>query len=182
MAKKSSSNYTSLANHFLVAMPSLEDVNFSKSVVYIYEHNEEGAMGLVINKPLTMQLNDVLKHLNISTQLPAVATQPVMMGGPIGQEHGFVLYEEDSELFLSSSKEMLVAIANGDGPQRYIVTLGYAGWQIGQIEQELQHNHWLIVPCEIDILFATPCAERWRATAQLISVDIERMSRFIGHA
>ena len=182
MAKKTPSNSTSLANHFLVALPSLEDANFSKAVIYIYEHNEEGAMGLIINKPLTMHLSDVLDHLNITTKLKEVATQQVMMGGPVGQEHGFVLYEEDSELFLSSSKETLVTIANGQGPQHYVVTLGYAGWQTGQLELELQRNDWLIVPCEISILFGTPVEERWRATAKIIGVDIERMSDKVGHA
>ena len=183
MDKQESTTYTSLANHFLVALPSLEDPNFSKSVVYIYEHNEEGAMGLIINKPLTMQLQDVLQHLDIDTPSSSVGEQAVMMGGPIGQEHGFVLYEEDSEIFLSSSKETLVAIAKGEGPKHYIVTLGYAGWQSGQIEQELQRNDWLIVPCEnSNILFNTPIDERWRATAKIIGVDIERISNQTGHA
>ena len=182
MAKKVPSHYTSLANHFLVALPSLEDSNFSKAVVYIYEHNEEGAMGLIINKPLAMQLNDVLQHLNITTQSQEVASQSVMMGGPVGQEHGFVLYEEDTELFLSSSKETLTAIANHEGPKRYLVSLGYSGWQTGQLELELQRNDWLIVPCENSILFDTPAEERWRATAKIIGVDIERMSAQVGHA
>jgi putative transcriptional regulator len=182
MAKTSPSHYTSLGNHFLVALPSLEDTNFSKAVVYIYEHNEEGAMGLIINKPLAMQLNEVLQHLNIATDLTEVANRSVMMGGPVGQEHGFVLYEEDTELFLSSSKETLSAIASNQGPQNYLVSLGYSGWQAGQLELELQRNDWLIVPCENSILFNTPIEDRWRATAKIIGVDIERMSAQVGHA
>ena len=182
MAKKTSSTYTSLANHFLVALPSLEDSNFSKAVVYIYEHNEEGALGLIINKPLTMQLNDVFQHLNITTQSTSLGNQTVMMGGPVGQEHGFVLYEEDSEVFLSSSKETLIAIAHNEGPERYLVSLGYSGWQSGQIEEELQRNDWLIVPCENQILFITPIEDRWQATAKIIGVDIQRMSNQVGHA
>lgn len=174
--------YNSLANHFLVALPSMDDPNFSKSVVYIYEHNEEGAMGLIINKPLTMQLKDVLEHLNISTDLEKVGSQQVIMGGPIGQEHGFVLYEEEDELYLSSSKETLISIAHDEGPKNYIVTLGYAGWQSGQLELELQRNDWLIVPCESQILFDTPAEERWQATALLIGVDILKMSSQVGHA
>jgi putative transcriptional regulator len=173
---------SSLADHFLVALPSMEDTNFSKSVVYIYEHNEEGAMGLIINKPLTMLLKDVLQHLNISTELEKIATQHVMMGGPIGQEHGFVLYEEDSDIYLSSSKETLIAIAHDEGPKNYLVTLGYAGWQSGQLELELQRNDWLIVPGDNKILFDTPIEERWRATALLIGVDILKMSSQTGHA
>lgn len=183
MAKKPSSGYTSLAHHFLVALPGQDDPNFSKAVVYIYEHNEDGAMGLVINKPLTMHLDDVLQHLNITAKSKTVATQAVMMGGPIGQEHGFVLYEEDGDVFLSSSKETLVEIANDKGPEHYLVALGYAGWQAGQLEIELQHNHyWLIVPGENSILFEMPVEERWRATARMIGVDIERMSTHTGHA
>lgn len=182
MAKKASATYSFLAHHFLVALPTLEDPNFSKAVVYVYEHNEEGAMGLIINKPLAMQLNDVLQHLNIQTNLPAVAQHPVMMGGPVGQEHGFVLYEEDGEVFLSSSKETLISIANNDGPENYLVSLGYAGWQAGQLEVELQRNDWLIVPSDIKILFHTPLEERWRATAQIIGVDIQRISGQVGHA
>lgn len=174
--------YSSLANHFLVALPSMDDANFSKSVVYIYEHNEEGAMGLVINKPLTMQLKDVLQHLDISTELKKVGSQPVMMGGPIGQEHGFVLYEEEGEIYLSSSKETLISIAHAEGPKRYIVSLGYAGWQAGQLELELQRNDWLIVPCESQILFDTPVEQRWQATAALLGVDILKMSDHVGHA
>jgi putative transcriptional regulator len=174
--------YTSLANHFLVALPSLEDINFSKAVVYIYEHNEEGAMGLIVNKPLNMVLNDVLQHLDIQTALSAVADQPVMMGGPVGQEHGFVLYEEKNRITLSSSKDMLVRIAKGDGPLRYLVTLGYAGWQSGQIEEELQLNNWIIVPGDADVLFNTPAEDRWHAIAKIIGIDIDRISGLMGHA
>ncbi len=182
MGKKSSPNKTSLAHHFLVAFPTLDDPNFSKSVVYIYEHNEEGAMGLIINKPLNMQLSDVLQHLNITTGSSVVSTQPVMMGGPIGQEHGFVLYDEDHEVFLSSSKETLIAIADSKGPDRYIVTLGYAGWQAGQLEQELQENDWLITHYDASILFETPSEKRWHAAAKLIGIDIEQISHQTGHA
>lgn len=182
MTKKTSPTYSSLANHFLVALPNLDDPNFSRAVVYIYEHNEEGAMGLIINKPLNMQLHDVLQHLNINTKLPEVLNQPVMMGGPVGQEHGFVLYEEEDEIFLSSSKETLIAIAQNKGPKHFLVTLGYAGWQGGQLELELQRNDWLIVPLEKHILFNTTADERWQATAKIIGVDIERMSRQVGHA
>ncbi|MBS0352143.1 MAG: YqgE/AlgH family protein [Proteobacteria bacterium] len=182
MQKKTSRTFTSLANHFLVALPSLEDPNFSKAVVYIYEHNEEGALGLIINKPLSMQLNDVLKHLNINTQSEQVGSQIVMMGGPVGQEHGFVLYEESAEIYLSSSKETLVAIAEEKGPNQYLVTLGYSGWQAGQIEEELQRNDWLIVPSDNKILFNTPIDQRWETTAKIIGVDIVRMSNQTGHA
>ncbi len=176
MAKKASPNKTSLAHHFLVALPSLEDPSFSKSVIYLYEHNEEGAMGLIINKPLNMQLKEVLQHLNIPTALEEVATHSVLMGGPVSQEHGFVLYEEGSELFLSSSKDTLIDIANGRGSKQYLITLGYAGWQTGQLEIELQRNDWLIIQYEREILFSIPSDKRWQAAAQLIGV-ISKKSR-----
>lgn len=182
MAKKASLSKTSLAHHFLVALPSLEDPSFSKSVIYLYEHNEEGAMGLIINKPLNMQLKEVLQHLNISTNLDEVAAHPVMMGGPVSQEHGFVLYEEDNELFLSSSKDTLIDIANGRGSKQYLITLGYAGWQTGQLEAELQRNDWLIIQYEREIVFSVPSDKRWQAAAQLIGVDIEKISGQSGHA
>lgn len=183
MDKKDSSNYTSLANHFLVALPTLDDPNFFRAVVYIYEHNEEGAMGLIVNKPLEMEVQDVLQHLHIQTKILEVSKQAVMMGGPIGQEHGFVLYEEEGEIFLSSSKETLITIAKGEGPQHYLITLGYSGWQSGQVEQELQRNDWLIVPCEDpNLLFETPVEDRWRVIAKIIGVDIDRISGQTGHA
>lgn len=182
MAKKTSPSKTSLAHHFLVALPTLEDPNFSKAVVYVYEHNEEGAMGLIINKPMNMQLHDVLHHLNIKTESLNVSNQPVMMGGPLGQEHGFVLYDEDQEIYLSSSKETLVAIAKDTGPERYLVTLGYSGWQAGQLELELQHNDWLITHYASEVMFETAAENRWEAAARLIGVDIVRMSHQTGHA
>ncbi len=182
MAKKASVSKTSLAHHFLVALPSLDDPSFSKSVIYLYEHNEEGAMGLIINKPLNMQLREVLQHLNIPTALETVAAHPVMMGGPVSQEHGFVLYEEASELFLSSSKDTLIDIANNRGPAQFLITLGYAGWQTGQLEVELQRNDWLIIRYEREILFTVPSEKRWQAAAKLIGVDIERISGHSGNA
>lgn len=182
MVKKKSPPYPSLAHHFLVALPSLEDPTFSKAVVYVYEHNQEGAMGLIINKPLSITLNSVLQHLNITTTLEKVSSQPVMMGGPIGQEHGFVLYDEADEVFLSSSKETLADIANEKGPERYLVTLGYSGWQAGQLEIELQRNDWLIAPYRSSILFGTPIEGRWQAAARLIGVDIFSVSHQVGHA
>lgn len=182
MVKNISPHHSSLANHFLVAFPSLDDPHFNKAVVYIHEHNEQGAMGLIINKPLPMQLAEVLQHLDITAESEAVLSQSVLMGGPVGQEHGFVLYEKNSALCLSSSKETLVAIAHNRGPERYVITLGYAGWQAGQLESELQYNHWLIVPFHMNILFDTPIEDRWQATAYIIGVDIERISNKTGHA
>lgn len=188
----------SYAHHFLVAYPNLLDPNFFQSVVYLYEHNEEGAMGLVINKPLKMKLKEVFDHLEIQIEDEDLASRSVMMGGPIGQEHGFVLFKpeeevlprkmkkkpkiETDEVFLSSSKETLVTIASGKGPSDFIITLGYAGWENGQLEEELQHNDWLIAPFDPSIIFDTPVERRWRQAAALIGVDVDHLSGHTGHA
>ena len=176
-----------LANHFLVAMPSLVDFNFAKSVIYIYEHNEEGALGMIINKSLQIDLGNVLQHLNIEISHPEITHFPVLMGGPVGQEHGFIIYEQPdpedgAEILVSASKEMLQDIAKGRGPDNFIITLGYSGWDAGQIEKEIARNDWLIVPYNHDILFNTPLDKRWSTTASLIGVDINHISDQVGHA
>lgn len=176
-----------LQNHFLVAMPQLLDFNFSKSVIYIYEHNAEGALGMIINKPLQINLGNVLEHLDIQVKDSAVSSRPVLMGGPVGQEHGFIIFNQpsgknESEVLVSASKDMLREIANGKGPIDFIITLGYSGWEAGQLEQEIARNDWLVVPFNHDILFNTPLEKRWQATAALMGIDIHRLSNQVGHA
>ena len=178
-----------LTNHFLVAMPMLTDFNFSKSVVYLYEHTKEGALGMIINKPSQINLGNVLEHLNISVAQPQIATTPVLMGGPVGQEHGFILFERKTEasqtgieISVSASKEMLKDIANDQGPEHFLVTLGYSGWDAGQLEEEIARNDWLVVPFDHKILFETPLEKRWELTAALIGIDIKRLSGHVGHA
>lgn len=179
----SSENYK---DKFLIAMPSLNDPNFTKSVIYLYEHNEDGAMGLIINKPLHINLGNVLRHLDIEITDRTVETHPVLMGGPIGQEHGFVIHdnpeEDEYEIEISASKETLTDIAQGNGPGNFLVALGYAGWSSGQIESEIQRNDWLVAPFDINILFSTPIENRWHAAAKLIGVDLSQLSDQIGHA
>lgn len=174
-------------NHFLVAMPRLNDFNFSKSVIYLYEHNKEGALGMIINKPLQINLGNVLEHLNIKERESKITELPVLMGGPVGQEHGFIIFEETStpqgaEVMVSASKGMLHDIALGKGPTDFIVTLGYSGWEAGQLELEIARNDWLIAPFNHDILFKTPIEKRWQATAALIGIDIHHLSDQVGHA
>lgn len=163
-------------------MPSLSDQNFSKSVIYLYEHTSEGAMGLVINKPLHINLGSVLRHLKIKITEDIIETHPVLMGGPVGQEHGFVLHESNNDIVISASKEMLRSIAIGKGPVNFLIALGYTGWGAGQLEQELNHNDWLIAPFDATILFNTPLEDRWRNAARLIGIDINNLSDQIGHA
>jgi putative transcriptional regulator len=173
-----------LAQHFLVAMPTLNDPTFKKSVVYVYEHNEKGAMGMVINKPMQINLGNILKHLGIDSIKDDVITLPVLMGGPVGQEHGFILYQaakkKQKSIEITASKDMLERIATGKGPNDFLVTLGYAGWTSGQIEQEVARNDWLIVPADPTILFTTPIGQRWQGAAQLIGVDINQISSLTG--
>lgn len=163
-------------------MPSLSDQNFSKSVIYLYEHTPEGAMGLVINKPLHINLGNVLKHLKIKVTKKSIETRPVLMGGPVGQEHGFVLHKTKNNILISASKEMLTNIATGKGPKHFLITLGYTGWGAGQLEKELNHNDWLIAPFNAEIIFDTPLENRWHKAAQLIGIDINRLSDQVGHA
>ncbi|WP_423063225.1 YqgE/AlgH family protein [Candidiatus Paracoxiella cheracis] len=178
-----------LTNHFLVAMPNLVDLNFTRAVVYLYEHTKDGALGMIINQPLQINLGSVLNHLDISVTKTELADYPVFMGGPVGQEHGFIIYDQEAkgpndakELLVSASKEMLQEIAAGKGPNDFIITLGYSGWESGQLEREIARNDWLIVPYNRDILFKTPIEKRWQDTAALIGVDILHLSDQVGHA
>lgn len=176
-----------LKHHFLVAMPRLKDPNFQKSVIYLHEHNKEGAMGLVINKPLQINLGNVLRHLNIKITDDSIELHSVMMGGPVRQEHGFVIYstlskEVSQEIDISSSKSMLQKIAQGQGPKEFLITLGYAGWGSGQLEYEINRNDWLIAPFNKKLLFSTPNDKRWQAAAALLGVDINQLSGQVGHA
>lgn len=173
-------------HQFLIAMPSLMDANFTKSVIYLYEHSHEGAMGLVINKPMDVTLGNVLQHLDIQVKSPSVENLPVLMGGPIGQEHGFVIHDihgkqEDDQIIISSSKEILKSIANGQGPENFLVTLGYAGWQPGQLENEIRRNDWLVAPFAEEILFTTPLDRRWNKATELLGIDITQLSDQVGH-
>lgn len=180
-----------LGNHFLVAMPSLRDPNFYQSVVYVCEHNAGSALGLVINRPSSVVLGDILKQLSISVDNPSLAQRPVFQGGPVQTDRGFVIHEPvgtwDSTLKLgtlgvTTSRDVLAALARGQGPGRSFVALGYAGWGAGQLETELAANSWLSTPADERIIFETPVAERWQAAARLIGVDIAMLSGDAGHA
>lgn len=177
-----------LSNYFLVAMPQLNDFNFTQSVVYISEYNDQGALGIIINKPLQqLTLSNVLEHLNIKLTVSDLGELPVLMGGPINQENGFILYEKQDknqqvQLSVSTSKEKLEDIANSRGPDNFIVALGYSGWEAGQLEEEISRNNWLIVPYNRIILFETPLKQRWQKAASLMGIDINRLSDQVGHA
>jgi putative transcriptional regulator len=191
---------TDLSHHFLVAMPMLNDPNFKQAVIYVCEHNTEGAMGIIINKPLQINLGNVLRHLNIEVTNLAADTHSVFMGGPIGQEHGFIIHneaeylsesakleiqtshEETPELVISSSKDTLQAIAHGKGPAQFIVALGYTGWEAGQLEQEISDNTWLVAPYGENLLFTAPIELRWQLAAASLGINIHQITTHIGHA
>ncbi len=181
-----------LTNHFLIAMPGLADPNFYHTVTYICEHNGSGALGIVINRPLTTTLGEIFDHLKIQTKAPAIAQQVVYLGGPVQPERGFIVHRPlgdwdatlkiTDDIGVSSSRDILAAIAEGTGPQRSLIALGYAGWGAGQLEQEMVQNAWLSGPADERILFALPVEQRWSAAAQLLGVDLNLLSSDAGHA
>ena len=182
----------SLTNHFLIAMPGLEDPNFSRTVTYVCEHSEQGTMGIVVNRPMELQLGSMLEQLDIQVNSPGTASQPIYIGGPVQTDRGFVLHNGpqtwDSTLRITegisvtTSRDILEAIALGEGPAATLIALGYAGWSSGQLEHEMVANSWLSGPANDEILFQTPSGERWQAAARLLGVDMNLLSGEAGHA
>lgn len=182
---------TNLTGQFLIAMPALNDPNFHQTVTYLCMHNEDGAMGIVINRPLNMDLREVLEHMNIPVTVPEAGDMPVYHGGPVEPERGFVLHTlsqrwdstlpVEDNVGITTSRDILQAIAQGNGPQHVLVALGYAGWGAGQLEQELADNAWLNGPVDSSILFDLPLEERWRAAAAHMGVDLTLLSGEAGH-
>ena len=182
----------SLKNCMLVAMPSLTDPFFKQAVIYIFEHSKDGAMGMVINKPSEMMLGSIFEHLNILVDDPDVLKYPVLRGGPVASEHGFILHRESElghgilaneqhNIIISASKEDLITIPQNHY-NKIIVTLGYTGWGSGQLEEELSENSWIVVPFDKQIIFDIPYHERWRAAAKLVGVDLDKLVGVVGHA
>lgn len=162
-----------LQNHFLVAMPALNDSFFYRSVVYLCEHDQNGAMGLIVNRPTKVMLEELLSHLKINNNSQYIKDTPVLFGGPVQKGQGMVIHDQcntswksslklSDNMFLTTSTDILEAIGTEQGPKHSLVTLGYAGWRAGQLEQELAENSWLTVPANEDLLFGTPAEERWR--------------------
>lgn len=183
---------TYLDHHFLIAMPSLADGNFSRGVTFVCQHTDEGAMGLLVNRLSPLRLADVLEQMRLGTDIEAVAQAPVFIGGPVQPERGFVLHDAGGQwessfavsdaLAVTTSRDILVAMAEGRGPRRAIVALGYAGWVAGQLEQELRENAWLTAPADPALIFETPVEKRWEAAAALVGVDLAKISDYAGHA
>lgn len=189
-----------LAGNLLLATPTLKDPNFIDSVVLVCSHDEEGSMGLIINRPRDITLADVLSDLHIlatghpdrSPQLAEQLQRPVFEGGPVDEFRGFILHDAwhiydstmqvSDELHLTASRDVLEHLANGDGPEHFMMMLGYAGWGPGQLEAELADNDWLIAPASHRIIFQEPPENRWLYGARCMGVDPAQLSNQIGHA
>ncbi|MCL6618760.1 YqgE/AlgH family protein [Thermomonas hydrothermalis] len=179
-------------NHLLIALPSLRDPNFERTVTLICHHDDEGALGVIINQPSQVTVGDVLQHLGLSTDDPAVRDQPVLEGGPVHRERGFVIHDGDRRydsstqvgegLYLTTSRDVMEAMAKGEGPPHALVALGCAGWGPGQLEQELVEDAWLLAPVRTDVLFELPLAQRWQAAAGSIGIDLLNHASHSGHA
>lgn len=183
---------TPLANRLLIALPALTDPHFARSVTLVCQHDAEGAMGVVVNRPSEYTLGDVFQQMGIESENDALLGQIVLSGGPVHPERGFVLHDGgdgwDSTmqigetLYVTTSRDILEAMAGGEGPSHAVVALGCAGWGAGQLEQELIEDSWLTVPMDPGLLFATPLGARWQAAAGSIGVDLTQMADHSGHA
>ena len=182
----------SLTNQLLIAMPGMVDPNFSTTVTLICEHNEDGALGIIINRPLTLKLAGLFEQLSVDDPDPDAAADPVLSGGPVGTERGFVLHGPEhsyentlpvsNDIRLTLSRDVIDAMASGAGPDKSLVALGYAGWEAGQLEEEMLANSWLSVPATPELVFDVPFADRWNSAALSLGIDIARMSPDAGHA
>lgn len=182
-----------LTGQFLIAMPAMADPNFDRTVTFICEHNDDGALGIIVNRPTAMSLGEILSQMDLQVTDPALAAQPVLQGGPVQPERGFVIHDDGSDGFSSTlsvpdglkvttSRDILVALAEGNGPPRTVIALGYAGWGAGQLEAEMAANAWLTVPASADIIFSVPFERRWESAAALLGVSIAALSSEAGHA
>lgn len=181
-----------LGDRLLIAMPNMVDPRFDHSVTYLCEHGPEGALGIVINRPLGLTLGAVLAQLDLGCDDPATRARIVYFGGPVLPERGFVLHDSGSHwdstlrvnarFSVTTSRDVLAAIAAGKGPKQSLVALGYAGWSAGQLEAELGENAWLSAPSDAQLVFDTPAEQRWDRAARSIGADPSRLSGAAGHA
>lgn len=181
-----------LTNHFLIAMPAMADPNFQQTVTFVCAHDEDGAMGIVINRPMPFGLGAILEQMDMTPVDGQLEDIAIYEGGPVQRDRGFIIHRPLSdwestikvtdELAVGTSRDLLEAISVGKGPQQSLIALGYAGWGAGQLEHEMVDNAWLSGPADLDILFDTPADLRWRRAATLLGVDLKRMSPDVGHA
>jgi putative transcriptional regulator len=181
-----------LTHHFLIAMPAMADPHFAKSLTFVCEHNDQGALGVVVNRPIDMNLHALLEQVSIAPETDTFKLVPVHFGGPVQVDRGFVLHSPlgewqstlavSPEIGLTTSKDILQAVARGEGPRQMLVTLGYAGWAPGQLEHELAQNAWLTVRGQPDVIFDLPAEERLAAAMNLLGIDFAKLSEVAGHA
>jgi putative transcriptional regulator len=186
-----------LTNQFLIAMPGMADPTFAGSVVLLCEHTEKGALGLVINKPVDIKLKNLFEKVELELHRDDIADTPVYFGGPVQTERGFVLHERigadaspynstlsiaGGQLEMTTSKDVLEAVAEGAGPKKLLVTLGYSGWGAGQLEDEISHNGWLTVDADPRVIFDTPTEQRYEKAVSLLGIDPHMLSQEAGHA
>ncbi|MGF1760174.1 YqgE/AlgH family protein [Photobacterium sagamiensis] len=185
-----------LTNHFLVAMPGMQDPHFKRGVIYVCEHNEEGAMGLVINLPIEISVGSMLDQIEVERLLPVnnpdSLEQQVLNGGPVAEDRGFVLHKGkgnfdssiniNEELSVTTSQDILPLLGTSEAPEKFLVALGYAGWSAGQLEQELVDNSWLTMEADSDIIFETPINKRWDKAVAKLGINSANLSIEKGHA
>jgi putative transcriptional regulator len=182
----------SLQYQFLIAMPAMGDPNFNETVTYVCKHNAAGALGIVINRPTEMSLGEVFAQLSLEVLDKKQAERPVLSGGPVARDRGFVLHQSPNgydstldtggEVKVTVSPDILGALARGEGPDPVLVALGYASWGPGQLEAEFAANAWLTAPADHSILFETPFEQRWVAAVGLLGVDVHQIATYAGHA
>lgn len=185
-----------LTNQFLIAMPGVKDGNFAGTVVYLCEHTERGALGLVINRPIEIDVKQLFEKVDLTLERDDLLLEPVYLGGPVQTERGFVLHEQLDEegghynsslkipggLEMTTSRDVLEAMASGAGPKKVLITLGYSGWSAGQLEEEIARNGWLTVNAERSIIFDTPVEDRYDRALSLLGIDRGFLSAEAGHA
>jgi len=180
-----------LRNQFLIAMPSLNESIFSHTITYICDHSDDGAMGLVINQPLGINMSEIYQQLEC-TDVDHHRDEAVLCGGPVQPERGFILHTPDQrwesslavseDIMLTASRDIIDAMSRNQGPDKFLVALGYAGWDAGQLEDEIANNAWLTLPAEASILFDTPIEQRWSAASKSLGIDLNLISGIAGHA
>ncbi len=182
----------SLANNFLVAMPKQDDLIFTESVIYICDYHELGTVGLIINRPTEFSIKLLADHFDLSSVPENISKKPLMFGGPVQPERGFVIHRPvgnwrsslllKDEVTVTTSNDIIEAIIRGNGPQDSLVVLGYVGWDTAQLEQEIIDNHWLVCPFKAELLYDVPFENRWKETALTIGVHMEQLVSGGGHA
>lgn len=182
-----------LQNYLLIASPTMEDPYFSRTVVYLCEHNKDGAMGLVINQPVGMKLKELVAQADEEAEvLESRADDIVLAGGPVSQDRGFILHSTqkgwssslamNSEIMITTSKDILSFLGTDSGPKKSLAILGYAGWSAGQLEEEIQSNAWLLVEADSEVLFDVPIHKKWEVAVQRLGVDVWQLGPDVGHA